>query len=91
MMQIHCPWCGARPENEFHCGGTTAIIRPPLDCSDVAWGDYLFFRDNPRGDHAERWYHGFGCRQWFNLVRDTVSHEVRGAYGITETGPGESP
>jgi hypothetical protein len=34
MMQLRCPWCGDRPENEFHCGGTTAIARPPPRCTD---------------------------------------------------------
>ena len=38
MMQLTCPLCGPRAENEFHCGGTTAIARPPLDCSDETWG-----------------------------------------------------
>jgi sarcosine oxidase, subunit delta len=87
MMQLHCPWCGARPENEFHCGGTTAIARPPLDCSDEVWGEYLYFRDNPQGDHAERWHHDFGCGQWFNVLRNTVTHEVRAVYSITAPPP----
>lgn len=87
MMQIPCPWCGPRPENEFSCGGTTGTVRPPLECSDDEWARYLFFRDNPRGDHAERWRHTFGCGQWFNLLRDTASHEVRAVYGITEKCP----
>jgi sarcosine oxidase subunit delta len=76
MMQLTCPWCGPRPENEFTCGGTAGIARPPLDCSDDAWAGYLFLRDNPKGGHAERWRHTFACGQWFNLHRDTVSHEV---------------
>ena len=87
MMQLDCPWCGPRPENEFHCGGTTGIARPPLDCSDETWGEYLFFRDNPRGDHAERWRHTFGCGQWFNALRDTVTHEFKAVYAITEGPP----
>ena len=87
MMQLRCPWCGTRPENEFHCGGTTAIVRPPLDCDDETWGRYLFFRENPKGEHAERWRHTFGCGQWFNVLRDTVTHEVQGVYGITEPRP----
>ncbi|MFN7673467.1 MAG: sarcosine oxidase subunit delta, partial [Betaproteobacteria bacterium] len=74
-------------ENEFHCGGTTAIVRPPIDCSDEVWGNYLFFRKNPKGLHAERWRHTFGCGQWFNIVRDTVTHEVGAVYGITEAQP----
>ena len=76
MMQLRCPWCGDRPENEFSNGGTNGIARPPLDCSDEVWGDYLFFRDNPKGEHAERWRHSFGCGMWFGLRRDTVTHEV---------------
>ncbi len=92
MMLLTCPWCGERPENEFHCGGTTAIIRPPLGCDDDAWGRYLFFRENPKGAHAERWRHTFGCGQWFNVRRDTVSHVVDAVYGIVDSAPeGKTP
>jgi sarcosine oxidase, subunit delta len=87
MMQLSCPNCGVRPETEFHCSGTTAIARPPLNCSDETWGDYLFFRTNPKGDHAERWRHTFGCGLWFNVVRDTTTHEVKATYGIAEPTP----
>ena len=87
MMQIVCPWCGPRPESEFHCGGTAHIQRPPLNCSDEDWGHYLFFRDNPRGEHAERWRHTDGCAQWFNLLRDTGTHEITASYGMTQPRP----
>lgn len=87
MMQLRCPWCGPRPENEFDCGGTTGVARPALGCSDEEWAAYLFFRDNPRGAHAERWRHTYGCRQWFNLVRDTFNHEVRHVDGMTASCP----
>ena len=87
MMQIPCPHCGPRDENEFVCGGTTHIVRPPLAADDRAWCEYLFFRDNPKGRHFERWRHAFGCGQWFNLVRDTVSHEIGAAYAITDPPP----
>ena len=60
------------------------MARPPLECSDAEWGDYLYFRANPRGDHAERWRHSFGCGQWFNLLRHTVSHEVKAVSAITD-------
>lgn len=89
MMQIPCPWCGPRPENEFHCGGTSHIQRPPLDCSDAAWGDYLFTRENPLGAHAERWHHTYGCSQWFNVLRDTGSHAIAAVYRMTDPKPGE--
>jgi sarcosine oxidase subunit delta len=87
MMQLQCPWCGLRPENEFSCGGTTAIVRPSLTCSDDDWARYLFIRDNPKGEHAERWRHTFGCGQWFNVLRNTANHEIRAVYGITEPRP----
>ena len=50
-------------------------------------GHYLFFRDNPKGSHAERWRHSYGCGLWFNLLRDTVTHEVAAVYGITDMCP----
>jgi sarcosine oxidase, subunit delta len=87
MMLIPCIRCGLRDENEFVCGGTTHIVRPSLEASDQIWGEYLFFRDNPKGVHRERWRHAFGCGQWFNVVRNTVTHEVLGVYGITEAAP----
>lgn len=87
MMLIRCPWCGERPESEFHCGGASHIQRPPLDCTDETWSDYLFYRDNPSGAHAERWRHTFACGRWFNMVRDTLTHEITAVYGITERRP----
>jgi sarcosine oxidase subunit delta len=87
MMQLPCPWCGVRDEPEFLCGGTTAIARPPLEASDQEWGQYLFFRDNPKGVHYERWRHAFGCGQWFNVARDTLTHEVLTVYRICESAP----
>lgn len=87
MMLIECPWCGPRPENEFHCGGTSHNQRPPVDCTDEEWGHYLFSRDNPAGAHAERWRHTFGCSQWFNLARDTTTHEILKVYGMLEPMP----
>ncbi|MGI9169927.1 MAG: sarcosine oxidase subunit delta [Caulobacteraceae bacterium] len=82
MLLIDCPFCGPRDEIEFACGGESHIARPgPAETvSDEAWGAYLFTRANPRGVHFERWVHQAGCRQWFNLARDTLTHEIRGAY-----------
>jgi sarcosine oxidase, subunit delta len=82
MMLLNCPWCGPRDEPEFTCGGPAHVVRPALDCDDPAWGDYLFFRDNPKGAHQERWRHTFGCGRWFNIARNTVTHEL----GIDRTG-----
>lgn len=84
MMQINCPCCGKRDETEFIWGGEANLVRPlkPDSLSDNEWGNYLYIRKNPKGLHHERWCHMYGCGQWFNLVRDTVSHEIRAVYPI---------
>lgn len=87
MLRIRCPWCGMRDEPEFQCAGTTAIARPPIEVSDEIWAQYLFFRENPKGIHRERWRHTFGCGQWFNVARDTVTHEVIATYRMSESLP----
>jgi len=91
MLQIPCPWCGVRDEDEFTCGGQSHIIRPahPADVSDEQWSAYLFDRINPKGTHLERWRHTFGCRQWFNLARDTVTHQIHAVYRMTDPIPVE--
>jgi len=92
MLLIPCPWCGPRDEVEFRYGGEAHIVRPPepdaLD--DAAWAEYLFMRANPKGVIAERWVHSAGCRRWFNLLRDTVSHKILRAYRIGELPPGRT-
>ncbi len=88
MLQITCPWCGPRAESEFSCGGEAHIVRP-LDTDaldDRQWGDYLFMRKNPKGQHFEQWHHSQGCRRWFNAERDTVSYRFKQFYK-----PGEQP
>ena len=87
MMQLNCPFCGTRDESEFVCAGTTHIGRPELSASDAAWAQYLFFRETPKGVHLERWRHGYGCGQWFNVARHTVTHQVLAVYGITQPPP----
>ncbi|AVJ18547.1 sarcosine oxidase subunit delta [Serratia rhizosphaerae] len=87
MLHIWCPWCGEhREEEEFHPKGQAHIVRPadPDACSDEEWGEYLFFRDNPRGIHRELWVHAAGCRKFFNMVRNTVSYEILETYRIGE-------
>jgi len=54
----------------------------PEACSDQEWGEYLYFRDNPRGDHREVWFHATGCRKFFNVVRNTLTYEIRESYLI---------
>jgi len=83
MLRIPCPWCGLRDEPEFTYGGEANLTRPAADIDDAGWAHYLFDRANCKGRHRERWCHTFGCGQWFNLERDTVTHEI---YGSDPTG-----
>jgi sarcosine oxidase, subunit delta len=87
MMLLTCPWCGPRDESEFVCGGATHIVRPALEASDAEWCEYLFFRDNPKGLHRERWRHAYGCGQWFNVARHTVTHQVVTVYRMGAAPP----
>ena len=82
MLLIPCPWCGPRPNSEFSAGGEAHIERPddPNALTDEQWGQYLYFRSNVKGLQRERWFHGQGCRRWFNVARDTVTHEITAAY-----------
>jgi sarcosine oxidase subunit delta len=86
MMLITCPWCGPRDETEFHYGGEANLAYPtdPYALSDAEWADYVFTRANPRGRFTERWSHSAGCRRWFNVVRDTVTHEISEAEPLRE-------
>ena len=56
MLQIRCPWCGERDEVEFHYGGQAGVGYPddPHALDDQEWGEFLFVRDNPCGEFAER-------------------------------------
>ena len=76
MLRIECPWCGLRDQDEFRYGGAAGVERPtdPAAVSDADWAAYLFYRDNPKGRHRERWLHAYGCRQWFTIERDVVTH-----------------
>ena len=82
MLLIRCPYCGDRPEIEFHHGGEAHISRPSAAASvtDAEWADYLYNRTNPKGLHIERWRHVHGCGRFFNAVRDTVSNSFLATY-----------
>ena len=84
MLLITCPHCGPREESEFACGGEAHIARPLVENSitDAEFADYLFLRDNPKGMFLERWRHTAGCRRWFNVARDTVSHDIIEIYAM---------
>jgi len=86
MLRIPCPWCGERDQTEFQFGGEAHLARPenPAEATDVEWANYLFYRKNPKGIHNERWVHSYGCRQWFNIARDTMTHEITEVYKMVE-------
>jgi sarcosine oxidase subunit delta len=87
MLQIPCICCGPRDETEFVCGGTSHLVRPAPGADDATWGAYLYFRENPQGLHRERWRHVQGCGQWFNVLRNTVTHEISAVYAMTDATP----
>ncbi|MCY3769164.1 MAG: sarcosine oxidase subunit delta [Gammaproteobacteria bacterium] len=82
MLIIECPWCGKRDQSEFTAHGEAHIARPgdPYKLSDEEWGDYVFFRKNPKGLHYERWVHSHGCRRWFNVARCTITDHIYATY-----------
>jgi len=89
MLLFSCPNCGPRNETEFHYGGQAHVAYPeqPEQLSDREWAEYLFYRENTKGLFAERWVHSAGCRKWFNMVRDTVSYDIKAVYRMGEQPP----
>lgn len=77
MLHIPCPHCGLRNETEFHYGAEAGVAYPdPNALTDSEWAKYLHIRANPKGWLAERWVHFAGCGRWFNLWRNTITHEI---------------
>lgn len=89
MLLIPCPYCGPRNDAEFVPGGEAHVARPthPQAVSDQQWGEYLYFRANLKGRQHERWFHVYGCRRWFNVARDSVTHEIMAVYKMGEPPP----
>lgn len=88
MFLIHCPYCGEhREEEEFHASGQAHLARPedPDSLSDEQWGNFLYYRKNPRGVHRELWVHAAGCRKYFNVIRNTQTYEIYATYKTGET------
>jgi sarcosine oxidase subunit delta len=78
MLLISCPWCGPRDEVEFRAGGEADRVRPhdPSLLGDQQWADFLFMRRNEKGLQRERWNHSAGCRRWFVVERNNITHEI---------------
>lgn len=92
MLLLTCPYCGPRPEIEFRNGGEAHIARPaePATLSDSAWSEFLFVRTNPKGVHAERWFHAHGCQRWFNAIRDTSNDRIIQTYLMGKPRPDQA-
>ncbi len=74
MLLIPCPYCGPRPELEFRYAGEAHVTRDTT-ANDAEWSAFLYMRNNPRGEHAERWRHTHGCARFFNAVRNTLTDQ----------------
>jgi heterotetrameric sarcosine oxidase delta subunit len=72
-MRIQCPFCGERDASEFTYLGDATVRRPS---APEKFFEAVYLRDNPAGRHEELWYHGFGCRSWLRVTRDTRTHEI---------------
>ena len=75
MQLFNCNFCGPRDQSEFTYLREAAVI-PALDAGIADWQRFVYERDNPCGAHAEWWQHNHGCRQVFEIVRDTRTHAV---------------
>jgi len=77
MLEIKCPWCGARAQTEFTYAGDATVERPDADTeSQRDWYEYVYLRDNTRGAHDELWQHSAGCRRFVKVRRDVTTHEI---------------
>ncbi len=89
MLIIPCPICGGRPEVEFTYAGEAHVARPtePSAIDDQAWGEFLYARTNPKGEHAERWRHTHGCGRFFNALRNTYTDQFIASYAAGASRP----
>ena len=76
MLLIPCPYCGPRNQVEFTYGGDATVRRPANDAPIAEWFDYVYLRDNRSGPHDELWMHSAGCRCWFKVRRNTLTHDI---------------
>jgi heterotetrameric sarcosine oxidase delta subunit len=83
-MRIPCPYCGSRDVQEFVYRGDAAPKRPQ---GEDGFYDYVYLRDNVAGEMREHWYHAQGCRNWLEVVRNTVTHEIGAAVLARRTAP----
>ena len=84
MQLFPCPFCGPRPETEFHFAAEAGKSRPE-PCASVSaedWAKYLYSNANPKGATREIWVHQT-CGEFFAMERDSVTHVVKGSRSLT--------
>ena len=91
MLLIPCPWCGPRDEHEFAYGGE-APHRAARRSGDAAHRRGVGATTSScartrKGAHLRALVHAHGCRRWFNVARDTVTHEIYAVYKMGEPPP----
>ena len=67
-MQLHCPFCGPRQVEEFHCRGMVAESANAIGA--------VYERVNRTDSCVEYWQHYKGCRQWLQIRRNPSTGEV---------------
>jgi sarcosine oxidase subunit delta len=62
---------------EFTYLGDASPRRPESNdpSSMEQWFDYVYLRDNSKGEMLEYWHHSGGCRSWLVAERNTETHE----------------
>ena len=77
-MRLICPWCGERDAGEFTYKGDATAKRPPIDNTSIKdHANYVYDRKNIAGDHREMWQHTGGCRAHVEVLRNTLTHDVK--------------
>jgi sarcosine oxidase, subunit delta len=79
LKLIPCPLNGLRPVDEFLYAGELRVAPDPAQCTDEAWGRYVFNRTGIAGVKREWWCH-LPSGYWFIIERDTATDEIQRSY-----------
>lgn len=81
MQTFPCPFCGPRPETEFHFATEAGRSRPEGASGARDWAKYLYAETATKGPTAEVWLHTT-CGEYFVLKRDTLTRAVTGSKAL---------